>query len=183
MTSPSIREIIKFKTKTSKILKVDLACGGAKIGPDWLGIDIIKTPAVDIVWDLDNYPWPLPDGCATTVLASHYVEHINPARGGFIKFMNEVWRILRVDGEFGIAAPYGLSAGFVQDPTHCNPVNEATFFYFDPLHPSGFYKMYHPKPWKIKESIWHSNGNIEISLIKRKDDPVYAEDLQTNTIK
>lgn len=178
MTIPKdIREVIKHKTKVSKILKIDLACGNFKIGPEWLGVDIQKLPNVDVAWDLDVYPWPFPDECATTVVAAHYVEHINPSRGGFIKFMDEVWRILKVDGEFGIAAPYGVNENYVQDPTHCNPVNHATFWYFDPLHESKYYNIYHPKPWKIKESIWHSNGNIEEVLVKRKDIPQYYEDI------
>ena len=177
----SYADIIKRKTKISKILKIDLACGNNKLGEDWLGVDIIPFPTVDMVWDLDVYPWPFPDGCATTILCSHYVEHINPARGGFLKFMDECWRILKIGGEMGVAAPYGVSEGYVQDPTHCNPVNHATFFYFDPLHKSDFYKVYHPKPWKIKESIWHSNGNIEVSLIKREDIKEYYEDIKINS--
>jgi len=170
-------DIVKRKTKTSKILKADLACGNFKTADDWLGVDIIPFPCVDIVWDLENIPWPIPNDVVTTMVCSHYVEHINPAKGGFIKFMNEAWRIMKEGGEFGIAAPYGVSEGYVQDPTHCNPVSHATFWYFDPLHESEFYKIYHPKPWKIKESIWHSNGNIEIVLIKRKDVKEYYEDI------
>lgn len=174
---PKTQKIIDFKTEQSKIVKVDLACGGSKMGPEWLGIDILPFPGVDIVMDLEDYPWPLPDGFASTILASHIIEHISPAKGGFLKWMNEAWRILKVGGEMLIGLPYGVSHGYVQDPTHCNPCNESTWWYFDPMHETGWFRFYHPKPWQIKYSTWHSSGNMEVALIKRQDDPIYYEDL------
>ena len=175
MKIPKIPQQIKDLLKIKSSVRIDLACGGGKQGPDWIGIDCRQFPGVDIIHDLESFPWPLPDECANLLVASHYVEHINPHGGVFLRFMDEAWRVLKPDGEFMIMAPYGSSPGFVQDPTHCNMVNEATFYYFDPLHESGFYRFYQPKPWKIKESIWHITGNIEVVLIKRKDDISYHE--------
>ena len=165
----SIKKLLKDRSS----VRVDIACGANKAGPDWIGIDVQDLPGVDIVHDLNEFPWPLPDKCASLVLASHYIEHINPANFGFIDFMNEVWRVTKYDGEFAIITPYAGSYGFWQDPTHCNGVNEATFYYFDPLHTSGYYRFYRPKPWRIKETVFHRNGNLEVVLVKRREDPSY----------
>jgi SAM-dependent methyltransferase len=91
----------------------------------------------------------------------------------FMRFMDEVWRILKPGGEFIIGLPYAGSPGFWWDPTHINGCSEVTWLYFDPegsplLDPTGtFYSIYKPKPWKIKFSAWNVTGNIEVILTKR----------------
>jgi SAM-dependent methyltransferase len=159
-------------------IRLDIGCGRNKQAPDWVGIDCRELPGVDIVHDVEVYPWPLPDECAIVAVASHLVEHIDPHGGGFIRFMDEVWRVLKPDGEFAIATPHGASPGFLQDPTHCNPCNEATWAYFDPLEPNTggvLYRIYRPKPWKIKHLSWDPAANIEVVLIKRREDRSYYE--------
>jgi len=164
-----VSEILKNKSG----VRLDIACGSNKQGPDWVGIDCQPLEGVDIVHNLEELPWPLPDECVSVAVASHYIEHINPADFGVIKFFNEVWRVLKYDGELGIITPYAGSYGFWQDPTHLKGYNEASFYYFDPLHPSGYYQFYKPKPWKIKETIYHRNGNLQVVLIKRREDKSY----------
>jgi len=96
----------------------------------------------------------------------------------FIRFMNEVWRIMKPDGQFVIACPHGYSPGQLQDPSHCNPSNEATWAYFDPLEPNtggGLYNIYKPKPWAVEHLSFAPYGNMEILLRKRRDDRSYHE--------
>lgn len=88
----------------------------------------------------------------------------------FIKFMNEVWRVMKVGGEFAIAVPHGRSDGFLQDPSHCNAINEARWAYFDPFEPNTqglLWNIYKPKPWRIKHLTWSPDANIEVVLVKR----------------
>lgn len=88
----------------------------------------------------------------------------------FMRFMDEVWRILKPGGKFMIVMPYGRSDGYLQDPTHVNQRNEATWAYFDPMEPNSqgiLYNIYKPKPWKIEHSTWQSGGNMEVVLEKR----------------
>jgi hypothetical protein len=157
-------------------IRLDIGCGAGKQGPDWVGMDKQALPGVDIVHDWNVYPWPLPDECVLVAIASHVVEHVNPADGGFLRWMDEVWRVLRYDGEFAIATPHGASSGYLQDPTHCNPCNEATWAYFDPLEPNSggaLYKFYRPRPWRIKFLSWNPAANIEVVLVKRRLDRSY----------
>jgi len=94
----------------------------------------------------------------------------------FMRFMDEVWRVMKVGGEFAMVFPYAGSPGFYQDPTHVNNINENTWEYFDPLSPRSqgqLYWIYKPKPWKIKASAYSKEGNMEVVLVKRKEDPSY----------
>lgn len=159
-------------------IRLDIGCGASKQSPAWVGIDIRPLPGVDIVHDVEVYPWPLPDECVSVAVCSHLIEHINPHKGGFLRFMDEVWRVLKPDAEFAIACPHGASPGYLQDPTHCNQVNETTWAYFDPLEPNTggmLYKFYRPKPWKIKALSWDPAANIEVVLVKRREDKSYYE--------
>lgn len=159
-------------------IRLDIACGAHKQDATWLGLDIQPLPGVDVVWDINVHPWPIPDDVAWMALASHIIEHIptvvidgGKTRFPFIEFMDEVWRIMKVGGQFAIAAPHGSSQGFLQDPTHCHALNETTFAYFDPDATDGslLYNFYKPKPWQIKNLTWSPAANIEVVLVKRED--------------
>lgn len=158
---------------------VDIGCGKNKSGKDWFGIDYRALPGVDLVQDLESFPWAIPSESFNLAVSNHVVEHINPSHGIFINFMNEAWRILKPDGEFIIGCPYATSSGMFRDPTHCNFINEETWSYFDPddiFFHGGLYHIYSPLPWKIKINTWHATGNMEICLIKREILPEYNVD-------
>jgi len=212
--TPFIRQKVKSRfpaidlllEKNNQGIKVDLGCGAMK-QPGFVGVDNRPLPGVDIVHDLELFPWPLPDACASLVMTSHLLEHLDPhapdariaplinllMKKGvitreevektigevepgplFIRFMDEVWRILKPGGLFMSSFPYAGSSGFFQDPTHLNQINAATMTYFDPIAGQGvLYNIYKPKPWAIKECTYAVNGNMEVLLEKRKIDPSY----------
>jgi SAM-dependent methyltransferase len=184
-----MKEILAKK----KYSYVDIGCGGNKQGGvdgDWFGIDYRKMPGVDLVQDLEVFPWKVPSESFNTAVASHVIEHINPSHGIFIKFMNESWRILKPGGEFILGAPYATSTGMFRDPTHVNFINEETWSYFDPedqFYRGGLYHIYSPLPWRIKINTWHVDGNIEVVLVKREIEkshnvsPDYLADLKKYT--
>ena len=162
-TVPSKRIMDLIKSKNRGV-SLDVGCGNNK-NKGFIGLDIQKLEGVDIVHDIEVTPYPLPSECCTMILASHIVEHLNPKM--FIPVMNEWWRLMRVGGQLAIAMPYGVSYGYVQDPTHSNPCNEATWMYFSsaPEHKI-LYDFYKPKPWKIDKNIWFETGNMEVLLSK-----------------
>lgn len=99
---------------------------------------------------------------------------------GFIRFMDEVWRILKPGGQFISTFPYAASPGFWQDPTHVNGITHVTLAYFDPLakEPSGqqyygLYSIYRPKPWKILKCFYNPVAFMEVALEKRPIDKSY----------
>lgn len=202
---PSLKAILE---KNNQGVKIDLG-GGASPQPGFVNIDFRDLPQVDVVHNLELFPWPFPDECASLIMASHLLEHISPtapdarlpklvelliAKGLvtekeitqaigettpgplFMRFMDEVWRILKPGGQFMAAFPFAGSPGFWQDPTHINGITHHTLAYFDPLEAGGhLYKIYKPKPWKIKMSSWSEVGNMEVVLEKRLVDTSYAK--------
>jgi ubiquinone/menaquinone biosynthesis C-methylase UbiE len=106
-------------------MKLDLACGLNK-HEGFLGVDIVPLPGVDIVWDLENYPWPFDDNSIDEIYCSHYIEHTKD----LIKFMDEVWRICKPGAPVTIIAPYYSSIWAWRDPTHVRAISEETFLYF-----------------------------------------------------
>lgn len=180
-------------------IHLDIGCGASKQGPTWVGMDIRSLPGVDIVWDFNVHPWPLDDESVITAIASHVLEHIpgsaigkdGHSRAPFMEFMADMWRVMRVGGEFMIAVPHGNSPGFMQDPTHCNMMNEARWAYFDPLEPNTggqLWAIYRPPPWRLKYLAWDPTANMEVVLVKRawtdefrKGNPPFKQDGQVVT--
>jgi SAM-dependent methyltransferase len=170
------KEKVKKLIELKKHVNIDLG-GGAVSAPGFINVDMVAGPGVDVVHNLETYPWPFPDNCADLLVASHIVEHINPLNKGFIKWMNEAWRITKVGGKMMISTPYAGSIGYWQDPTHVNGCNEVTWYYFDPLqmidHSVKLYGIYEPAPWKVENVGWDATSNLEVVLIKMRDDLSY----------
>lgn len=155
--------------------KLDLGCGEQK-QTGFIGIDKVANDKVDLVWDLEVTPYPIPDNSATIMIASHIIEHLKPWL--FIGIMDEWWRIMQPEGQLMIATPYAGSPMFWQDPTHIAGFNEVTFTYFDPLeaHVGNInYNIYRPKPWKIIKSVWDMGGTLEVAMEKRHNDTSYQK--------
>lgn len=144
---PTISKATQAIIAKRKTLRLDIGCGANKQGPDCFGIDLRKLPGVDLVHDVvGQIPWPLPDNCARVAFMSHFWEHIIPWRT--LPFMAELHRVLQHDAQVLVAGPYGVEFRFVQDPTHCNPTNEATFHYFDNRHP--LWEVYRPPVFHVE---------------------------------
>jgi hypothetical protein len=116
-----------------------------------------------------------------TITEDEAAEHLGDWQDStprFVRFMNEVWRVMKPNGQLAIVAPHGYSPGFLQDPSHCNEISEATFAYFDPLEPHAggmLWRIYKPRPWKIESMNWDVSASVEILLRKRIDDYSYYE--------
>ena len=147
-------------------IRLDIGAG-ENVQKGFVGMDKRKLDGIDIVHDLEKFPFPLEDESCLTIVGSHIVEHIKPWL--FMDFMNELWRIMKPEGQLMLALPYAGSFGYWQDPTHCNGCNEATFQYFDPKYP--LYGIYKPKPWKLEKGfpMWQNNGNLEVLMEKMNE--------------
>jgi len=109
-------------------LKLDLGCG-TKVAEGFCGVDVALLPDVERV-DLLDFPWPWADGSVDEVRCSHFFEHV-PAKLR-PTFMDELYRVLVLDGTATIIVPYWQSPGAVQDFTHeWPPVCAQSFLYFN----------------------------------------------------
>lgn len=114
---------------TDRPFKLDLGCGNNKVEGHF-GVDIAKTDAADLVWDLKVTPWPIPSDTVDEIVCNHFFEHLTGAER--IKFMDEVYRILKDGSKITIVVPYWSSMRAIQDPTHqWPPLCEASFVYFN----------------------------------------------------
>jgi predicted SAM-dependent methyltransferase len=69
---------------------------------------------VDVIYDLNEYPWPWGDETADIIYAKDILEHLN----NFIKSLEECWRILIPSGMLYLSAPHWQSEQGHDDPTH-----------------------------------------------------------------
>lgn len=131
-----LSELIKTLIKDNKPIKINLACGQIR-QEGFIGIDKVRTDATDIVLDLEEYPWSIPDNCVDELVCSHFVEHVRD----LVSFMDEIYRIMKSpyvnkDGEkvtskVTIVCPYYSSMRAMQDPFHMRPISEASFLYYN----------------------------------------------------
>jgi hypothetical protein len=154
-----------------KLIGLDLGCGKFKqepiYGMPFLGLDMVKREGVDIVHDLQKFPWPVPSGGVQIIKASHVWEHIEPKYR--MEFMDECWRICRAGGQLWLSAPHAGSVLEAGHPCHYPCPNELTFQFFDPdyqLYHSCSYKQ--PRPWRIMRNDPNLGGCIELVMEPRK---------------
>lgn len=124
---------------------VDLGCGaGVKKGR--IGIDRFFAPGVNIVMDLNklvvfaeagevngdaprdhqtvSYGLPFDDDSIESIVSHHCLEHIGD---GFLKLIEEIYRVLKPGGIFRAITPLFPSRAAVDDPTHVRYFTETTW--------------------------------------------------------
>lgn len=111
------------------LIKIDIGCGKNKRA-GFIGVDQYAMDGVDVVMDIDSYPWQWEDGSVEEAHCSHFLEHLNGyAR---VRFMNELYRVLRVGGKCTLITPHWASNRAYGDFTHqWPPVGEMFFYYLD----------------------------------------------------
>jgi SAM-dependent methyltransferase len=119
---------------------LDLGCGpyGKKEGA--IGVDIHPAPHVDLVHDLNNYPYPFEASQFDHIEMSHIIEHVfEPA-----KLMDEVHRIAKPDATIRIITPHYTSQLSYGDLTHFHHFGYVTF---TTLCNSGKFRIEKKKIW------------------------------------
>lgn len=108
-------------------LKVNLGAG-SDILAGYINHDLVKLPGIDVVHNLNQYPWPWADGSIDEIKMYDVLEHLDD----FMKAMEEMFRILTPGGRCRISVPYWNSWCAYADPTHKRGFHEITFRFFDP---------------------------------------------------
>lgn len=114
------------KSKIAQPLKLDLGCGENCI-EGFTGVDLYA-PSVKIKTDLMRFPWPWKDNTVDELHASHFLEHV--PRLIRWKFMEEAYRVLKLDGIFRIVVPSFKSERAFGDMTHEPPAVVPMFFFY-----------------------------------------------------
>ena len=110
--------------------KLDVGCGGIK-DPEYTGIDMTDWPCVDIVWDLESFPWPIDDNSFDYIKVIHVIEHINDQIG----FFKEIHRVASNNAIVHLETPHFSSSDSWADLTH---VRHMSLFFTNPIMGDGY---------------------------------------------
>jgi len=113
--------------------KLNLGCGN-DIRPGWLNLDLLELPGVDMVWDLNRFPYPFEEDTFDSIFSSHVLEHLED----LINVMAELRRITRPGGTIRLELPHFSCGVSHRDPTHKRLFSYFTFEYF---HADCFYGL------------------------------------------
>ncbi|OGC70113.1 hypothetical protein A2415_00755 [candidate division WWE3 bacterium RIFOXYC1_FULL_39_7] len=115
-----------MENKQDKVI-INFGCNGSRI-PGSIGVDVIpRKETVDVVHNLNNYPYPFPDNYADEIHLYHVLEHLDDS----IKAIEELHRILKPGGIFYLRVPHFSSLYAWGDITHKKAFSIYAFDIFD----------------------------------------------------
>lgn len=82
-------------------MKLNLGCG-KDIKEGCINADLAGLDGVDVVVDLDKYPWPWGDNTFDVIYCNRIIGYL----GNYIKAMEEIWRIAKPDAKVYIKESY-----------------------------------------------------------------------------
>jgi len=107
-------------------MKLNLGSGGKPL-PGCVNVDKSRrAPGVDVVWDLDIFPWPFQDESVDEICMIHCLEHLVDHN----RAVQEIHRILVQGGLARIEVPHFTWQLAYQDPTHRHFFGYNTFGYY-----------------------------------------------------
>lgn len=112
-------------SELNKNITLDVGCGSSKITGS-IGIDHLPSKCVDIIHDLNIFPWPLPNESCGRIIFSHSISHLND----IARVIAECNRLLKPGGYIEIVAPHYSSDNFNTDPTHRMHLGFRSMYYF-----------------------------------------------------
>lgn len=113
---------------------LDIGCGNHK-WPGSIGLDIVPLEGVDVVHDLNQFPYPFPDDSFDRIRVIHVIEHIQ----SIPRTMEEIHRIARQGALIDIETPHYTDASSWQDPSHIWHLNTRSFDFFLASHATNYY--------------------------------------------
>jgi len=106
--------------------KLNLGCG-KRPREGYVNVDIAKLPGVDIVHNLNNYPWPFKENQFSAVRAPYVLELLDD----FMRAIEEIWRISKPGAKILVFSPLFPNMRSAQDPLTKKFMTWNTFDYFD----------------------------------------------------
>jgi SAM-dependent methyltransferase len=131
-------------------MKLNLGAGG-DIREGYINHDMFSLSGIDIVHDINLYPWPWADNSFEEVIAYDLLEHLD----NFMEAIEEIHRILLPGGILKLSVPYWNSCVRYIDPTHKTGFHEDTFKFFDPSSHYCQERFYYTKArFSIEEEVF-----------------------------
>lgn len=115
-------------------MKLNLGAG-KDIKKGYVNLDVAKLPGIDVVWNINKYPWPFKDNTFDEIFCSHIIEHVD----NLILCLEEMHRISKNKAKVIVKVPFFPSMYAMNDPTHKHFFTYFTFEYFTPGHHYEYY--------------------------------------------
>ncbi len=114
--------------------QLNLGCG-RKLIPEAVNVDINPVTGADLIHNLDQRPWPLPDSHFNKIFAFDVIEHC----ADVIAVMEEIHRVSRDGAVISITTPHFSSSNAYVDPTHRHRLSYQSFDYVTGSNDLSFY--------------------------------------------
>jgi len=105
---------------------LDLGCGDRKRDPEYVGIDVLAYPGVDIVGDVFDVLQAVPDSGVAGVYSSHFFEHVEDVP----RLLDELGRVIRPGGQLDVIVPHFSNPYHYSDLTHKTTYGLYSFSYW-----------------------------------------------------
>lgn len=114
--------------------KLNLGCG-KDIKKGYINLDSVKLKGIDVVHNLEKYPWPFKKDEFDEIYCDNVLEHLSD----IIKPVEEIWRISKSKAKIIVKVPIYPSIWAYSDPTHKSAYTFITFNYFRPNDSLNYY--------------------------------------------
>lgn len=111
MFEARVKTLLPTELRGREVL--NLGCGRRHVAGA-LNLDVTPRTNPDLVHDLNDCPWPLPDGHFREVIAYDVIEHLEDTRAAF----EEIHRVARGGARVQVTVPHFSSADAFNDPSH-----------------------------------------------------------------
>ena len=106
-------------------MKLNLGCGRNPLD-GYINVDRAGLPGVDVVHDLETFPFPFDDATVSDIVGVDFIEHVRDP----LAVMDELYRIAQPGATCTFALPYGSHDAAWEDPTHTRPYFVGSWSYF-----------------------------------------------------
>ena len=128
---------------------LDLGCGSKKVKGAF-GIDSLKLDGVDLVHDLNSFPYPIAHGIWDLVYLDNVLEHLDSP----LEVLDEVFSLLKPGGKCVIDVPYFRSHWAFVDPTHRHFFTAKSLRYIDVNHPVSYRYSYSQSLFYVESLVF-----------------------------
>lgn len=140
---------------------LSVGCGNQPPQSNLVRLDKFEKLKPDVVWDLDNFPYPFTDSNFSKIECFDVIEHLE----NIPKTLEEFHRILEPEGLLQITTPHFSCANSFVDPTHKWHLSYFSFDYFCEGHNLSYYSE--SRYLIRRRHIQFQGGRINRSIISR----------------
>ncbi|MBL4720099.1 MAG: hypothetical protein JKY20_03060 [Alphaproteobacteria bacterium] len=102
-------------------MRLNLGCGSNK-REGFINVDLSPLCEPDLVWNLEETPWPWPNSSVSEIVLIHVLEHLGETTEKYFGVLQEMYRVCRPDARINIVVPHPRHDDFLHDATHVRAV-------------------------------------------------------------